>query len=387
MDRVYLVRMMLPQRVVLAISCNGCSYLAGDVVKLLEGKRERPCYGIVQGVADEMDLENLGLDESVMSSIIGYEASSVEEFFEGDLEVKAQILYDEESMDASFFQDMDLDWFLEWDSYLCKEHLLMKKVNEEDYEPYEIADMQETMRQAKRFFKKKNYAKTIYHLFGCFMLASDHSEEYYQFVVDCCNVIEKTHPCCEIDYMLGILEFDGVVVDQDLTSSFRRLKRALAGGIYEAGYPLGLMYYYGKCVKKSYRMAYQCFAKAAEVEHLLARLKLADMRFFGQYVEKDLQAALIEYTEIATTYREEGKCFQIWKVMIRLAWCSMMFQGDDEDLTMALSAFTIARSSLYEECYFNEVYERWIDLAKMYHEQLLDDVDNIMVFEMVEVRA
>lgn len=108
---------------------------------------------------------------------------------------------------------------------------------------------------------------------------------------------------------------------------------------------LGYNYYYGRGRKPIYKMAYECFSRAAKLGNANAMYKLGDMHRHGLYIDKDLNEAFSWYKKAEARPldcdAEYGE-YVAASIALRIGRALLLGEGTAGDILGALSYLQLA---------------------------------------------
>lgn len=111
------------------------------------------------------------------------------------------------------------------------------------------------------------------------------------------SLAQKGYP--EAQYNLGVMYYYGYGVTRSYTEAAKWYKKAAEQGFLEAQYTLGIMYYYGYGVTRSYTEAFKWYKKAAEQGYPEAQHNLGVMYTNGHGVTQSYAEAFKWYKKAA----------------------------------------------------------------------------------------
>lgn len=137
----------------------------------------------------------------------------------------------------------------------------------------------------------------------------------------------------DAQYSLGLIYYYGRRVKRDLYEAFKWFKRAADNGHIAAQDLLGDCYYYGHGVDNNCAKAVKWYNLAAEQGHAEAQLMLGECYYLGRGIKKDRKEAVYWYSWIA----EKNTNAQF-----RLGNCYQFGKGITKDLKKAISCYNSA---------------------------------------------
>ncbi|MDR0301884.1 MAG: sel1 repeat family protein [Treponema sp.] len=109
---------------------------------------------------------------------------------------------------------------------------------------------------------------------------------------------------------------------------------------------LGYCYYYGRNNKPDYKKAFQCYGKAACLNHSNAMYKIGDMYKEGLYVKKSIKAAFYWYKK-SYRYCSQNDHYITASISQRLGRAYLYGEGTKINLFAALKYLQIAEKGFY----------------------------------------
>lgn len=115
---------------------------------------------------------------------------------------------------------------------------------------------------------------------------------------------------------------------------------------------LGYCYYYGRAGETDYKKAYSCFAASAMYGNPNAMYKLGDMYYFGNFVEKDIDASFYWYS-LAKSQKLEADAdyvdFLAASIAMRIGRAFLFGEGVGIDYICALFELQLAETLFYRQ--------------------------------------
>ena len=115
---------------------------------------------------------------------------------------------------------------------------------------------------------------------------------------------------------------------------------------------LGYCHYYGRAGVVDYEKAYSCFAYAAMMGDANAMYKLGDMYYYGNHVDKDVNASFYWYS-LAKRQEPEADAdyqgFLVGSIAFRVGRAYLFGEGTDVDLIRALFELRTAEALFYQQ--------------------------------------
>lgn len=99
----------------------------------------------------------------------------------------------------------------------------------------------------------------------------------------------------EAQYLMGCLYFAGKALPRDYSKAIQYYRLSADKGKAQAQCNLGFMFFYGLGVTKNFQEAIKYYTLAANQNHALAQYNLANMYFLGAGVKRDNSKALLLY--------------------------------------------------------------------------------------------
>ena len=124
---------------------------------------------------------------------------------------------------------------------------------------------------------------------------------------------------------------------------------------------LGYCHYYGRAGEVDYKKAYACFALSAMYGNSNAMYKLGDMYYFGNHVDKDLNASFYWYIlakKQKTDADEEYQGFLAGSIAMRLGRAFLFGEGTEVDLITAIFELRTAEALFYSQILFGDEFAR-----------------------------
>ena len=149
---------------------------------------------------------------------------------------------------------------------------------------------------------------------------------------------------------LGVLYYDGRIVEQDYKEAFRYYKLAADAGNARASCNCGYCYYYGRHQEPDYDMAFQYFSRGALLyDDANCLYKLGDMCLNGYGVEKNEKFAFQFYVRALVRCREsEEDAFCLGDAQMRVGKCLLHGIGVDCDPVEAHKLLCSALINFYD---------------------------------------